>query len=111
MFPSNVTDAPPSGNFLVVVRIEDNVGQKVTDGVYTWLAAALVRLDGAGPNAVDDDAATPARGILTNTITSTVTIAGLISDTGGSGLDELEVAFAPISQVVPSPNSALQLQL
>ncbi|MEZ4862420.1 MAG: LamG-like jellyroll fold domain-containing protein [Caldilineaceae bacterium] len=89
----------PTGSYTVTVQADDNAGNR------TVATPILVRLDATGPVAV-----LSATDLARQTITQTVTIGGVISDTGtipGSnvGLDKAEIAFTPIEQIAALPGN------
>ena len=91
--------ADPTGSYTVTVQAEDTVGNRAAP------ATALIRLDASGPLATlsDQDA-------TRQIITQTLTIGGVISDTGtipGStgGIDKLEIAFTPVEAVAALPTN------
>jgi len=103
VFPSSASDAPPVGSYFVGVAAEDNVGLRTSA-----IQNPVLNIDTFGPT-TELTATNTGTGILTNSITSTMSIGGLITDTGLGGLDGLDIAFAPITQVVPVTSSVLQL--
>ena len=90
--PSGLFD--PTGTYTVGVRATDNVGNVSIDDA----ATATLSLDGTGPNASMSEA-----DANREFITSTLTIGGLISDTGSAGVDTLEVAFTIVGKIAALP--------
>ncbi|MCB0159886.1 MAG: hypothetical protein KDD83_17265, partial [Caldilineaceae bacterium] len=84
----------PSGVYTVFVRAADQVGNRAVDDV----AIGTLQLDGAGPEATLS-VADAARTIMTDTIT----ISGLITDTGPAGVQQVEVSFVPLEQIAALP--------
>jgi hypothetical protein len=93
LFPTEqdqITDA-----YNVQVRAADTIGNRTTDNG----ATGVVRLDNTAPIATIDplDAAR-------QVISQTITISGLVTDTNSIvGLDTVEIAFTPLSQVAALP--------
>ncbi|MEZ4869224.1 MAG: RICIN domain-containing protein [Caldilineaceae bacterium] len=90
----------PTGIYTVSVRAVDNVGNRtVNNAVATW------QLDGSGPTAaLSNGDATRA------VITDTITLSGVVTDTGPSssftfGVSKLEVAFVPVDKIAALPNN------
>jgi hypothetical protein len=94
-FPTGLTD--PTGVYTVSVRAADNVGNATLDDG----ATAVLRLDATGPEAALSEADS-ARQIITETLT----LSGVITETGLAGLDALEIAFTPIEQIAALPGDA-----
>ncbi|MCB0072377.1 MAG: hypothetical protein KDE20_12995, partial [Caldilineaceae bacterium] len=84
----------PSGVYTVFVRAADRVGNRTADDV----AMGTLQLDGAGPVATLN-VADAARAIITDTIT----ISGVITDTGPAGVQQVEVSFVPLEQIAALP--------
>lgn len=91
-FPPGLTD--PTGAYTISVRAADNVGNATLDDG----ATATLRLDATGPSATLSDADS-ARTVITETLT----LNGVITETGLAGLDALEIAFTPVEQIATLP--------
>ncbi len=88
-FPPDMGD--PTGGYTVNVRATDSVGNRSADDA----ATATLALDSAGPVAT-----LSASDAERTSIGESVQITGLITDTNSlAGLDTLEIAFTPVSQV------------
>lgn len=98
-FPSALVD--PTGSYTVSVRAADNVGNQSADNA----ATGLLHLDTTGP-AVAFSTLDAARLLITDT----VTISGLITDTGRAGIDKLEMAFVPVEKIAALPANATPAQ-
>lgn len=90
-----VTGLPdPTGTYTVSVRGVDNVGNATADNA----AGGLLHLDNSGSTAtlrVTDAART--------VISDTITISGIVTDTGAAGVDKLEVALVSVEQIAALP--------
>jgi hypothetical protein len=90
--PAGVQD--PTGAYTLSVRAADNVGNLTLDEA----VVATLQLDVAGPAA----AFSAASSALT-VISDTLTLSGVVSDTGSAGVDTLEIAFTPIERIAALP--------
>ncbi len=82
--------ADPTGTYTVNVRAEDSVGNRTADNT----ATATLRLDAAGPVAAlsTGDAS---RAVISDM----VTLSGVVTDTGTSGVTAVEAAFVNIEAI------------
>ncbi|MFN8440673.1 MAG: LamG-like jellyroll fold domain-containing protein [Caldilineaceae bacterium] len=85
----------PTGIYTVSVRAVDAVGNQTADDA----ASAILRLDVTGPTATLNEQ--DATRLL---ITATLTLGGLVTDTGTAGVDKLEIAFIPVEQIAALAN-------
>jgi VCBS repeat-containing protein len=87
--------ADPTGTYTVYVRATDGVGNQSADNV----ALGTIKLDDAPPVATlsDIDA-------QRTTITQTLTIGGVITDTGPAGVQQAEVSYVPLEQIAALPS-------
>jgi hypothetical protein len=94
----NYTFAPgvqePTGSYTVSVRATDFVGNRTADNA----ATGILRLDTTGPAA-----ALSTVDATRSVITSTITLSGVLTDTGTAGVDKLEVAFVTVNQIAALP--------
>ncbi|HMN28078.1 MAG TPA: Ig-like domain-containing protein, partial [Caldilineaceae bacterium] len=91
----------PTGAYTVSVRAVDTVGNRTAGNI----ATGILRLDAPGPGAALSGAdSTP------QVISETLTIRGLITETGPSGqvagLDKLEIAFVSVEAIAALPTDA-----
>ncbi len=95
----------PAGVYTVSVRAVDNVGNRTAANG----ATGILRLDATAP-AVALSATDLARDLITDTIT----ISGIVTDTGpigqSAGLDKVEVTFIPVENIAALPANATQAQ-
>ena len=90
-FPSEQSN--PTGIYTVTMQFTDKVGN-------VSVATRTIRVDVDGPRAVMTKS-NVATGVLTNSITSGVTVGGVISDTGSAGLDKAELFITPLTRTLP----------
>ena len=91
MFDAGLYD--PTGAYTVTVQAADLVGNRATP------VRTVVRLDARGPEAVVRPV-----DLARQTITQTITIGGVISDTNSVvGIDKAEIAFTPVEQIAALP--------
>ncbi|MFN8489011.1 MAG: LamG-like jellyroll fold domain-containing protein [Caldilineaceae bacterium] len=88
----------PTGTYLVSVRAVDNVGNRMfNDIAFIW------QLDATGPTAALSNV-----DATRTVITDTITLNGVMTDTGASGsvfgVDKLDVAFVPVDKIAALPN-------
>lgn len=88
--------ADPTGSYQVFVRAADQVGNQSPASS----AAGLVKLDGAAPVVALNDSAD-----MRTVISSTLTIGGVISDTGSAGVKQVEIAYVPIELIAALPTN------
>lgn len=98
-FPSALVD--PTGVYTVSARAVDAVGNQTADSATT----GILRLDVTGPAV-----ALSTLDVERLLITDTVTISGLITDTGTAGIDKLEIAFVPVEKIAALPANATPAQ-
>ncbi len=115
VFPADQVDPTPKGYFEVLMRSKDNVGNDMSGGDprlldYNYISGNGISVDTDGPDALLTKTDT-ARQAFTGAISDTMTISGVISDTGGSGIQALDVNFAPIQQTAPFSDALLMLKL
>ncbi|MBP8293278.1 MAG: hypothetical protein KAX65_10925, partial [Caldilineaceae bacterium] len=82
----------PTGVYTVAVRAADHVGNRTADDA----ATGTLRLDGVAPRAALRDAAR-------DIVTDTVTIGGVITDTGPAGVKQVEIAYVPLEAIAALP--------
>jgi hypothetical protein len=99
VLPAGVAD--PTDLYTVTVRAADNVGNRSQALNQLWV-------DNAGPEA-SLTTTNLSSGVLTTTITSPVTIGGLITDTGRSVPTLLQVAATPITQALAVSGTVVHL--
>ncbi|MCL4863014.1 MAG: hypothetical protein KJZ93_26625, partial [Caldilineaceae bacterium] len=89
----------PTGTYTVSVRAVDNVGNRTPDNA----ATGTLRLDMSGPAAVLSVADAQRR-----VITNTLTLSGIVTDTGPigrpAGVDKVELAFVSVEQIAALSN-------
>ncbi len=99
VFGSTLPD--PTGVYTVSVRAVDKVGNRTAENA----ATGLIRLDATGPIAVFSDA-----DLARDLITDTLTISGIVTDTGLAGLDKVELAVIPVENIATLPANTTQAQ-
>ena len=99
LLPPGIED--PTGVYTVTLRARDQVGNRRE-------SSTVLTVDNTGPEATitTTDVST---GIFTNTITSAVTIGGLITDTGVAGVRQIDIGVVPITEVLVISGTVLQL--
>ena len=101
----NYTFAPgvqePTGSYTVSVRAVDFVGNRTANNA----ATGILRLDTTGPAA-----ALSTVDATRSVITDTITLSGVLTDTGAAGVDKLEVAFVTVSQIAAISNTVSSAQ-
>ncbi|MFN8445073.1 MAG: LamG-like jellyroll fold domain-containing protein, partial [Caldilineaceae bacterium] len=99
LLPEGVED--PTGVYTVTLRASDNVGN-------LRQSSTTLTVDNDGPDAqmTTTDIST---GIFTNTISSTVSIGGVVTETGSAGLNQIDIAVTPITQVLVMSGTVLKL--
>ncbi|RIK42794.1 MAG: hypothetical protein DCC55_07765 [Chloroflexi bacterium] len=94
--------ADPTGTYTVSVRATDNVGNRTADNGVT----GILRLD-ANPPTVALSATDAQRTVITGwaqgATSEALTLSGVITDTGAAGIDKVEVAFVPYTQIAALP--------
>ena len=85
----------PTGSYSVSVRAIDTIGNATSDVA----ATASLALDVIGPSAALSEADAN-RAVFSDT----VTLSGVISDTGLAGIDQLQIAFTPVGRIAALPN-------
>jgi hypothetical protein len=89
----------PTGTYTVTVRTVDRAGNQTPDNA----ATGILRLDAAGPAAALS-AADATRQVISNTLT----LSGVLTDTGPSGhpagVDKLDVAFVTVEAITAEPS-------
>ncbi|MCB0144559.1 MAG: hypothetical protein KDE50_32055 [Caldilineaceae bacterium] len=81
----------PTGTYHISVNAVDAVSNRTSDSALT----ATLLLDAAGPIAELTDSQA-----IHEVITDTLTLRGIISDTGGAGVKGLDIAFVPVEHVI-----------
>lgn len=90
VFPSDQSN--PTGVYTVTMQLTDNVGN-------VNVTTRTIRVDLDGPRGVMTKS-NVATGVFTNSITSAVTVGGVISDTGSAGLDKADLFITPITRTL-----------
>lgn len=90
VFPSEQSN--PTGSYTATMQLTDNVGN-------VSVTTRTIRVDVDGPRGVMTKS-NVATGVFTNSITSAVTVGGVISDTGSAGLDKAELFITPITRTL-----------
>jgi hypothetical protein len=83
----------PTGLYTVTLQATDNVGN-------VSVTTSAIRVDTEGPRGVMTQS-NVATGVFTNSITSAVTLGGVISDTGGAGIDSADLFITPLTRTLP----------
>ena len=83
----------PTGLYTVTVQATDKVGN-------VSVTTSTIRVDTEGPRGVMTQS-NVATGVFTNSITSAVTVGGVISDTGGAGIDSADLFITPLTRTLP----------
>ncbi len=86
--------ADPTGVYTVAVRAIDRVGNASAPNA----ATGILKLDGAAPVAAISQV--DAQRTL---ITETLTIGGVITDTGSAGVQQVEISYVPLEQIAALP--------
>ncbi len=92
LFDAGLTD--PTGIYTVSVRAIDNASNQTADNA----ATGILRLDVTGPVASFSQV-----DAVRQVISDTLTISGVITDTGDAGVDKLELAFVALEQLAALP--------
>lgn len=106
LLPTTNGDNGPAGIYRVSARAADKLNNAI-ETQFVGGGLSLV-LDAAAPLATLNQTDI-ARGLLTNTITASVSMGGVISEAGFAGISKLDVGFVPITQVLPLSSTIVHL--